>query len=82
MPFTEKELIAKKQEIEDAKQVIAESKGEMKALIQQLKDTYKCSTLAEAKKVLMKLQKSVETLTSDIEEAKELLQETYFNEED
>jgi len=81
MEFTEKELLAKKKEIENAKNEIAENKGELKGLMKQLKETWECSSLDEAKKKLKKMEIEINEFKNQIEIATEELTKTYFNKE-
>jgi len=80
--YTERELLAKKKEIENAKNELAGLKGEEKSLLVQLKDDWNCTTLSEAKKKIKDFQAEVEALSLKIESATEKLQEKYFNEQE
>ena len=50
-------------------------------VLKQLKDTWKCTSLADAKKKIKGYETEVEKLAIQIEEATEELEETYLNEE-
>ena len=52
MSLNERELLELKQEMEEAKQSVAEHRGQLTALMKQLKDNYKCNTLEQAQKKL------------------------------
>jgi len=73
----EQDLLDLKQQIEDAKQSVAELKGEQTALLKQLKDTYKCSTIAEAEKKAEQMQAEIEKIQEQIDEGCKELEEKY-----
>lgn len=80
--MTEKDLLEKKEQIEKTKTKLSELKGEQKALVKQLKDTWDCSTLAEAKKKILTFEKKTKELSETIETKTEELMETYFTKEE
>lgn len=82
MKYTEAQLIEKKKEIETAKTESAELNGELKGLLKRLKESYKCSTLKEAKEMLKKMEKASAKLDNEIQAATKEIEETYFNEEE
>lgn len=73
----EQQLLDLKQQIEDAKQSVAELKGEQTALLKQLKDNYKCNTIAEAEKKAQQMQEEIEKLQEQINEGCKELEEKY-----
>ena len=74
-------LLDLKKKIEDAKSTVAEYKGQLKSLMEQLKSDYGCSTLEQAEKKLKSLKGQIEDLNAEIEEGIEKLQEKYNLEE-
>jgi hypothetical protein len=75
--MTEEELIELKTEIEDKKRELSEKKGQEKALLQQLKEDWKCTTLKEAKEKLEGIAEKLKTILTKIETGMEKLQEKY-----
>ena len=77
--MTEKDLLKKKEEIEQAKESLSNLKGQEKAMLKQLKDEWNCSTLPEAKQIIIKLEKEIKEIGATIEEKMENL-EKFTNE--
>jgi chromosome segregation ATPase len=75
--MTEQQLINLKSQIEDAKSSVSELKGQQTALLKQLKDTYKCSTIEEADKLVEMYRKDIASIQKDIEEHTKELEEKY-----
>jgi F0F1-type ATP synthase membrane subunit b/b' len=73
----EQDLLDLKQQIEDAKQSVAELKGEQTALLKQLKDNYKCTTIAEAEKKAQQMQAEIEKIQEQIDDGCRELEEKY-----
>jgi septal ring factor EnvC (AmiA/AmiB activator) len=73
--MTEKDLLELKEEIEEAKQKVSELKGEKQALLKQLKENWKCSSIEDAEKKLVKLGEQEEQLSNQIETGIEELEE-------
>jgi len=80
--ITEKELLAKKKEIERTKVELSELKGEEKALLKQLNEDWGINSLAEAKNKIITFEKEIKQLSEEIEEKTQELEETYLSEED
>lgn len=80
--LTEQQLLRKKKEIENTKIEISELKGQQKVFSKQLKEDWGCNTLEEARKKLTTLKNEAETINEQIEEKTEILEDTYFNEEE
>ena len=78
----EQDLLYKKKEIEKAKTTLAESKGEEKALLKQLKEKWGCDDLPKAKKKIEKYRGEIIELKEQIETDTKELEETYFNGEE
>lgn len=74
---TEQFLLDLKQQIEDAKQSVAELKGEQTALLKQLKDTYKCNSISEAEKKIQSIQIERDKIQQQIEKGCRELEEKY-----
>jgi hypothetical protein len=79
--LNEKQLLAKKAEIQEAKTLLSELKGEEKALLKQLKDDWECDSLAEAKKKIRQMESESEILTQEIEEKTKVLEKKYLENE-
>jgi predicted transcriptional regulator len=77
--MTEKDLLELKEEIEEAKQKVSELKGEKQALLKQLKENWKCSSIEDAEKKLVKLGEQEEQLSNQIEAGIEELEEMLNN---
>jgi F0F1-type ATP synthase membrane subunit b/b' len=75
--MTEQDLLKLKQKIDDAKQQSSELKGQQTALMKQLKDDWKCSSIEEAEKLMEKMDKEIKTLNEKIETGLEEL-EVYY----
>jgi len=75
--MTEQDLLKLKQKIDDAKQQSSELKGQQTALMKQLKDDWKCSSIEEAEKLMEKMDKEIKTLNEKIETGLEELDEKY-----
>lgn len=73
----EQKLLQMKREIEQAKGKLAELKGQKKALMQQLKETWKCNSLDEASTKLDEMEKESEKLSDNINDMLEELEKKY-----
>lgn len=76
--ISEEKLLRKKREIDDAKNSLAELKGEEKALLSQLEKDWGCKTLGEVKKKASKMEEEVDELKESIEELSDKLEEEYI----
>ena len=74
------ELLKLKEKIEDAKKNILESKGQMKALLEQLKTDWNRKSVEEAEKLMKKYSKEYDELETSIEAKCTVLEEKYFTE--
>ena len=74
---TEQFLLDLKQQIEDAKQSVAELKGEQTALLKQLKDTYICNSISESEKKIQSIQIERDKIQQQIEKGCQELEEKY-----
>lgn len=63
-----KELLSLKQQIEADKEKKARLEGRLASLMDRLKSEFGCSSIKEAEKKLMGLQKEIEQLTGTIQE--------------
>ena len=79
--YTEKELLDKKKEIEEAKIALAENKGEEKSLLKQLEKKWGCKTLLDAKKKLKSQEKEILLLEEEIKEKSNKLEALLKEEE-
>jgi len=75
--MTEKNLLDLKQQIDEAKTSVSELKGQQTALLKQLKDTYKCTTVKEAEKLAEKMQRDITALQTQIDKHTKELEEKY-----
>ena len=79
MALTEKELLDKKKEVEEAKDSLNSLKGEKKVYEKQLKDDWKCNSLDEVKTKLKSMKEKQQKLEEKIEDSLEELEDKYFN---
>lgn len=77
--MTEKDLLKKKQIIEEAKKKVNELKGEEKALISALKESG-CDTLEDAEKLIENSEKKAERLQKKIDTLFEKLEQSFDDE--
>jgi hypothetical protein len=75
--MTQQELLDLKDQVDNAKNIVSELKGEQTALMKQLKEELKCKSLAEAKEILKTKYKVLEKLNSQIETGQEELEQKY-----
>lgn len=76
--LTEAELLKKKKEITEAKQELAELKGEEKALLKNLESKYDIHSLEEAKELLEQKTVEIEKKEIELQTFLEKLEEKYF----
>ena len=76
MSTTEK-LLDLKQDIDNAKTEIAKLEGKKEALMKELKDQWKCTTVKQAEKKLAALEKEAGELGNQIEKGVTELEEKY-----
>lgn len=79
MALTEKQLVELKESVTQAKTRVSELRGQLTALMKQLKDDWECETIEEAnekietlEKKAKKLAESIKSLTTDLEQKYEL----------
>ena len=77
MALDERQLLDLKQEIEEAKSRISELKGQRNAVLQQLKDDFKCNNIEQANEKLKALEHKSENITKEINKLTQELEETY-----
>jgi len=75
--ITEEKLLRKKREIDDAKNNIAELKGQEKALLAQLVNDWECKTVGDAKNKVANMEKEISSLEEQIETLSEELEKEY-----
>jgi DNA anti-recombination protein RmuC len=80
--MTERDLLNLKEKIESSKESISQMKGQLTVLLQQLKESFDCSTFEQAKKKYKQMEKDHETLSSELEEEIENFEIKYLNEID
>ncbi len=73
----EKKLLELKQEIEEAKNKVAELKGRKEYLLQELQDKYNCKSLEEAQSRIDNLNSAIIDLEQQIEKEIEELENEY-----
>jgi septal ring factor EnvC (AmiA/AmiB activator) len=76
MTETEK-LLNLKQDIDNAKTNIAKGEGKKEALMKEIKDQWKCTTIKQAEKKLKDFTDEAHNLNNQIEERVEKLEEKY-----
>lgn len=69
------DLIALKNKIEKSKTVVAELTGQQKSQMNQLKETFGCTTIEAAEEKLETMKKSISKLDTQIETGLEKLEE-------
>lgn len=82
MISSEQDLLDLKKDIESAKTEVSQFKGQVTAMLKQLKDNYESSTEEEAKIKLGKLKKQLVTLQEKIDQGIEELEEKLKEKED
>jgi len=75
--MTEKDLLDLKEKITDAKNELAELKGQKTALTKQLKEQWGATSIEVAKKKLTKMEEEIADLEASIEKGIEELDEKY-----
>lgn len=75
--MTEKDLLDLKEKITEAKNELAELKGQKTALMKQLKTQWASSSIEIAKKKLTKMEEEISELEASIEKGIEELDEKY-----
>ena len=75
--YTEKELLEMKKEVEEAKTSVSELKGQQTAVLKQLKDTYKCSSIEIADAEIGKIKIKLVNINKQMEEHSKILEENY-----
>ena len=70
-------LLKLKKQIDEANASISELKGQLSALLKQLKDDWKCNSVEDAEKLIVKMDKEIASLNNKIEEGMEELEEKY-----
>jgi len=75
--MNEKELYKLKEKVDDAKTSIAEKKGHLTALMNQLKTDWKCDTVESGEKKLKSIKKEIDKLDEQIEAGITKLEELY-----
>lgn len=75
--YTEKELLEMKKEVEEAKTSVSELKGQQTAVLKQLKDTYKCSSIEITDAEIGKIKTKLVNINKQIEEHSKILEENY-----
>lgn len=73
----EKQLLDLKEKINNAKSEVSELKGQEKYLMKELKDTWNCATIKDAKMTLQELEENIKETNQKIEEAVQELKEKY-----
>lgn len=75
--ITTENLLKLKEEVTEAKNTVLELNGQQTALLKQLKDIWKCSSIEEAEKKLKKLKNEIVSLEEQIEKGVEEIEENY-----
>ena len=71
------DLISLKNKIEKSKTTVAELTGQQKSQMNQLKETFGCTTIEAAEEKLETMKKSINKLDTQIETGLEKLEEMY-----
>lgn len=75
--MTDKQLLSLKENIEEAKNTVNRLNGQLDMLEKELQTTWGCTTVEDAEKLLIKMQKDMDALDVKIAEGKEELEEKY-----
>lgn len=75
--MTEQELLNLKMQVAEAKQTVAELTGQQTALMNQLKEDWKCDSIPDAEEKLENIQKNITTIDKKIEKGILELEEKY-----
>ena len=75
--MNEQELFDLKEEIEEAKQLLASLTGQEKMVLENLKKQFDCKSLQEAENLLRKKEEEIGKLKKEIEVKLEKLEEDY-----
>ena len=77
MALSKQQLLDLKTEIETAEKNVSDLQGQRKALMKQLKEDWKCSTLPEAREKLAGIKDEIQELQETIETGITELKEQY-----
>ena len=80
--MTEKELLKLKKKVDTAAQEEQQLKGEMKAILANLKEDFNCASIEEAKEQRKKLKKQMEKLSEKIDGKLVEINEQYLPDEE
>ncbi len=75
----EEDLLDLKRDIDEAKTKVAELNGQVTALLRQLKEEWKCSSIQEAEEKLRKLDLKITSIQKEIDKGCAELEEKYLN---
>jgi len=70
-------LLKLKKQIDEANASVSELKGQLSALLKQLKDDWKCNSVEDAERLIVKMDKEIVSLKNKIEKGMEELEEKY-----
>ena len=70
-------LLKLKKQIDEANASVSELKGQLSALLKQLKDDWKCNSVEDAERLVAKMDKEIVSLKNKIEKGMEELEEKY-----
>jgi len=70
-------LLKLKKQIDEANASVSELKGQLSALLKQLKDDWKCNSVEDAERLIAKMDKEIVSLKNKIEKGMEELEEKY-----
>jgi predicted nucleic acid-binding Zn-ribbon protein len=77
LKMDERELLSLKKKIETSKSQVAELTGQRNYLMQELKETWGCKNVPEAEKLLVKMEKELDKMKTDLETAIANIKEQY-----
>jgi len=75
--MNETQLLKLKKEVDEAKTEASQLEGQKKELMKQLQEDWSCSTIEKALEKSKKMQKDIDTITVQIEEGLDQLEEKY-----
>jgi seryl-tRNA synthetase len=75
--LTENKILELKEEIDEAKNKVAELKGQQNAILRQIKEEFACKSIKDAKLKAEDIQNQLTKIDKQIEEASNELEEKY-----
>jgi hypothetical protein len=77
LKMDERELLNLKKKVDQAKTAVAELTGQKNYLAEELKTTWKCKSIPEAEKMLIKMEKELDVTRTELEDKIQYIKDTY-----